>query len=65
MLRFFKRTLESPIPSRKNDDNAKSSREDFDPTNLEADSGKRILISDYHPYIRDNVQRASILKGPC
>ena len=65
MLRYFIRTLESPIPSGKNDDNAKSSREDFDLTNLEADPGKKVLISDYHPNIRNDAQRAYIFKDPC
>ena len=65
LLRFFKRTLESPTSSGKNDDNAKWSKEEFDPTNLEADPRKRIPISDYPPNIRDDVQRAYILKGPC
>ena len=40
MYRYFKRTLESPTPTRKNDNNEKSSREEFDPMNLEADPGK-------------------------
>ena len=65
MLRHFKRTLELLIPSGKKEDNAKSSREEFDPTNLKADPRKRIPISDYHPNIRDDVRRAYILKGTC
>ena len=65
MYRYFKRALESPNPTGKNDDNTKSSREEFDPMNLEADPGKRIPISDYHANIRDDVRRAYIAKGPC
>lgn len=65
MLKFLKRSLDSPIPSGKNDDGAKLRKDEFDPTNLEADPGKRIPISDYHPNIRDDVRRAYILKGPC
>ena len=65
MYRYFKRTLESPTPTKKNDDNAKSTREEFDPMNLEADPEKRIPISDYHANIRDDVRRAYIAKGPC
>ena len=65
LLRYFKRTLKSSIPSGENDDNAKSSREEYDLTNLKADLGKRNYISDYHSNILDDVRRAYILKGLC
>ena len=65
MYRYFTRILESPTPTGKYDDNAKSSREEFDPMTLEADLEKRIPISDYDVNIRDHVRRAYIAKGHC
>lgn len=43
-------------------DNAKSNKEEFDPTNFSADPGLRIPILDYNSNIQDDVRRTCILK---